>query len=64
MPALIDMLSDFGGELPVTTRLLVTITDGTEEHVVTILIVMAVTIGGALAYMRTQQGPGGGTSSC
>ena len=56
LPSLVNMLEDFGGEMPATTRLMITITDGLQGSSLNILIIGGVAVGLTILYTRSTQG--------
>lgn len=56
LPAMMNLMKEFGGELPLTTKLLLAITDFIKEHGTKLFIgLIAVVLGGVL-YSRTPRG--------
>ena len=56
LPAIIDLLTEFGGELPLATRLLVEISESFQTYKTAIFIVMATLIVGGWLASRTRGG--------
>ena len=56
LPAIIDLLTEFGGELPLATRLLVEISESFQTYKMAIFIVMATLIVGGWLASRTRGG--------
>lgn len=56
LPAIIDLLTEFGGELPLATRLLVEISESFQTYKMTIFIVLATLIVGGWLVSRTRGG--------
>ena len=56
LPAIIDLLTEFGGELPLATRLLVEISESFQTYKLAIFIVLATLIVGGWLASRTRGG--------